>query len=350
MKYLSLFSGIGGFEIAIHNVFKEANPTGHTKDAVCVGYSELDKFAIQVYEHHFPTHKNLGNVTEITEWVIKELVEECGGIDLVVGGFPCQNLTSIARSNKRCNSDGLSGPKSGLFWNMINILTWIQKYQENKLNILIENNASMTNDNKQIITDTLKNIINNNIYITPLNGSDFGVQTRRRLYWTTWNVDICNITCTQKWDDVLFPIEECYNDLLSDTLVMNTDNKIYPNSNDKNAIIAIKRSETTWSMSETNILGRSRRQRYGGNSTINLKCSVPVLTVRNSASALLDYRINTDNQCLIRYIQPVEVERLFYIPDGWVSDICSKTRCQKLLGNTVIVKVIEYILQQMENK
>lgn len=194
MKYISLFSGIGGFEIAIHNIFPEA---------ICVGYSEVDKFAIKVvYEHHFPDHRNLGDVTEITEQAIKELVEGCGGIDLVVGGFPCQNLTSMARSNN-CNSNGLDGPKSGLFWNMINILTWIQRYQNNELNILIENNASMTTLNKQLITENLQNIFNNRVFVKLLNGSDFGVQARRRLYWTLWDIDTVNIVCHQTWNDVL---------------------------------------------------------------------------------------------------------------------------------------------------
>jgi len=54
MKYLSLFSGIGGFEIGISNVYP---------DAICVGFSEVDKHAIQVYTHHFPEHENLGDIT-----------------------------------------------------------------------------------------------------------------------------------------------------------------------------------------------------------------------------------------------------------------------------------------------
>jgi site-specific DNA-cytosine methylase len=39
-----LFSGIGGFELAIHSVFPNAE---------CVGYSEIDKYAIKTYRKHF---------------------------------------------------------------------------------------------------------------------------------------------------------------------------------------------------------------------------------------------------------------------------------------------------------
>ena len=65
MKYLSLFSGIGGFELAIQSVFPNAE---------CIGFSEIDKYAIQTYLKHYPEHKNLGSVTDINP--LQELVPE----------------------------------------------------------------------------------------------------------------------------------------------------------------------------------------------------------------------------------------------------------------------------------
>lgn len=87
MKYLSLFSGIGGFELGIQNAFKRKN-----QKAICVGYSEIDKHAIQIYQSHFSGHKNYGDVTSISE---KELPD----FELLVGGFPCQPF-SIAGNRK----------------------------------------------------------------------------------------------------------------------------------------------------------------------------------------------------------------------------------------------------------
>jgi site-specific DNA-cytosine methylase len=49
MNYFSAFSGIGGFELWIQRVLP---------DAKCIGYSEIDKFAIKTYSHHFPDHQN----------------------------------------------------------------------------------------------------------------------------------------------------------------------------------------------------------------------------------------------------------------------------------------------------
>lgn len=69
MKYLSLFSGIGGFELGIGPKHE------------CVGFSEIDKYAVQIYQKHFPEHKNWGDITKINE---NELPE----FELLVGGFP----------------------------------------------------------------------------------------------------------------------------------------------------------------------------------------------------------------------------------------------------------------------
>ncbi|MFK4991158.1 DNA cytosine methyltransferase, partial [Klebsiella pneumoniae] len=48
VTYISLFAGIGGFERGIGNM------------AQCVGYSEIDPFAISIYLSHFPNHTNYG--------------------------------------------------------------------------------------------------------------------------------------------------------------------------------------------------------------------------------------------------------------------------------------------------
>lgn len=75
IKYLSLFSGIGGFEYGISKVFGQ--------EAECIGFSEIDEYAISVYRRWYPTHPALGSVTDID-------TETLPDFDLLVGGFPCQ--------------------------------------------------------------------------------------------------------------------------------------------------------------------------------------------------------------------------------------------------------------------
>jgi len=76
IKVFSTFSGIGGFEKGI----LEATDG----KATFVGFSEIDRYAIQTYQKHFPTHHNYGDITSI-------VAEELPDFDLLVGGVPCQS-------------------------------------------------------------------------------------------------------------------------------------------------------------------------------------------------------------------------------------------------------------------
>ena len=68
-----MFSGIGGFELGICNSYQQP---------ICVGYSEIDKYAKQIYKKHWE-NKDYGDCTKI-RW------EEVEDFDMFVGGFPCQ--------------------------------------------------------------------------------------------------------------------------------------------------------------------------------------------------------------------------------------------------------------------
>ena len=52
MKYLSLFSGIGGFEYGIQQ-------SKYAEKMECIGFSEIDKYAKSIYRKHFPEHPDL---------------------------------------------------------------------------------------------------------------------------------------------------------------------------------------------------------------------------------------------------------------------------------------------------
>ena len=84
MTHGSLFSGIGGFDLAAHwmgwnNIF----------------HCEWNEFGQKVLKHHFPTSKSYNDITK-TDFSIHR-----GEIDILTGGFPCQPYsTSGLRKGK----------------------------------------------------------------------------------------------------------------------------------------------------------------------------------------------------------------------------------------------------------
>jgi len=73
MKHGSLFSGIGGFDLAVEwmgwdNIF----------------HCEWNPFSQKVLKHHFPNSKSYNDITK-TDFTIHR-----GTIDILTGGFPCQ--------------------------------------------------------------------------------------------------------------------------------------------------------------------------------------------------------------------------------------------------------------------
>jgi DNA (cytosine-5)-methyltransferase 1 len=329
MKYLSLFSGIGGFEIAIHNTFP---------DAECVGYSEVDKFAIQVYQHHFPTHTNLGDIRNITKEQLIETIHKAGGCDLVVGGFPCQNLSSLAHFSG--HNKGLQGQKSGLFTEMYRILRILKEVNPN-LHLIIENNASMTKQNQNEITEQLQSLFSD-IQCHHIDNATFGVQRRRRLYWTRYNISHTNPK-SQTWNDILTTKENAMKLQLTNKQISKNNLPISKQIIKQSFFVIPNENGICSKIPQYNI------QRHWWNlcrySITYDKC----IPITRQFNYIMDTRFGNDNEFIVRKISSNEMEKLFFLPDGWVSDMCSYSRCSLLLGNTVSVKVIEFLLESLKN-
>jgi len=78
MKFLDLFSGIGGFRLGLEQ-------HGHE----CVGFCEIDKYARQSYKaiHNTEGELEYHDITTVTDDQWRELN---GTVDIIAGGFPCQ--------------------------------------------------------------------------------------------------------------------------------------------------------------------------------------------------------------------------------------------------------------------
>lgn len=80
MQYISLFSGIGGFDLGFDQAGME-----------CVLQVEKDEKARAVLAHHWPNVPKMELVEDVTRESVRQLRIET--VDLICGGFPCQPIS-----------------------------------------------------------------------------------------------------------------------------------------------------------------------------------------------------------------------------------------------------------------
>jgi DNA (cytosine-5)-methyltransferase 1 len=103
VRYISLFSGVGGFELGLQGAGGKLGI-----DFECVGYAEIDKWAVQTYERHF-SHRALGDVQAIEPAALP-------AFDLLVAGFPCQPFSTAGAGL------GFADTRGTLFFDIARIL------------------------------------------------------------------------------------------------------------------------------------------------------------------------------------------------------------------------------------
>lgn len=107
MRALSLFSGIGGLDLA-------AEACGIETTAFC----EIEDFPVSILKKRWPDIPIYDDVRKIKG---SEIIERLGTVDVVHGGFPCQDL-SVAwkRAGLVC---GGGYTRSGLWYEMLRIIS-----------------------------------------------------------------------------------------------------------------------------------------------------------------------------------------------------------------------------------
>ena len=164
MKFLDLFSGIGGFRLGLQRA-------GHEP----VGWVEIDKFARQSYQAMYDTTGEW-TATDINKVTDEEWREFNGTVELIAGGFPCQSFSIAGKREGFLNKT-----KGTLFFEVARAVKQIKPRF-----VFLENVNGLLNHDKGNTFRTILNTFDElgyDVQWRVLNSKDFGVpQNRERVY------------------------------------------------------------------------------------------------------------------------------------------------------------------------
>lgn len=255
--------------------------------------SEIKNIAIKVTQYNYPNTIQIGDVNKIF-YKNGVLHTEKGDfkvkIDMVIFGSPCQSLSSAMKKDLRVGFSNME--KSGLFFSCYRVLKEVNpKY------FLVENVASMKNENRDIISSLL------GVEPIKINSSLVSAQLRNRYYWT----NVPNVT-----------LPDDKNILLQDILTSGyTDRK--------------KARALLVSDSRPLIDKEKMMHRY-----------------KKTGFTTIVYDIKNDDNS-IRYFNQTELERLQTVPEGYTKCL-TRNQAANVLGDGWTIDVIAHIFKQLKGE
>jgi len=337
MKFISLFSGIGGFDLAFERAGME-----------CVAVCEIDKNAQSVLRRHFPKAELFDDVRKVGK--------ETHGrktIDLVCGGFPCQDVSIAGRRA------GLAGERSGLWFEFARIIDEIEPRW-----VVIENVPGLLSSNKgqdfAVIVQWLAER-GYGVAWRVLDAQFFGVPQRRRRVFIVASFGNGSAT------EVLFESEGGERDntkIRSEGKTIATTFTIRSGKDGGGkGYLGFDDGAMTLGGQPQYLFDRQRSDEYGEGSE-----NVSTLSARDYKSAtdliLWEPRLQDGTPRIhesgivptlntaqggqrqsmvgVRRLMPIECERLQGFPDGWTDGQSDSARYRQL-GNAVAVPVVEWI-------
>ena len=300
LKYFSLFTGIGGLDMGLHELGAE-----------CVGFSEIKKTSIKIYQKHYPTHKCYGDITQLDFAKLPDF-------DVLTGGFPCQAF-SLA---------GLKQGFGGKTGKMIFYIYDLLKAKRPKWVVLENVKGLLVHEKGKTYRNVFKLLMSAGYKVRVLltNSLFYGsAQARERLIF------ICH-------RDEDFPRVQ---------LEVVDDSKRFRDIRDRDA----SHFHFVDMNKERNIAKIDQRDLYpfclvgGYDRVLTLTTAVSGGGGRNPS--LQQKIVEEDGQ--FRYLTELEAERLQGFPDGWTEGI-GKSMRWFALGNAVNCDVSRYLFKDYLKK
>lgn len=247
--------------------------------------SEIDKHAIKVSQKNYPGIIQVGDVCNLNSDSLPE-------IDLLIGGFPCQSISTLG------DGSGLNG-SSGLFYQYLRL-----KEEKNPKYFFLENVVG----NKEAIR-TVSDLVG----VEPVlfNSNLVSAQNRSRYYWT----------------NIPFVLPENKGIKLLDILDETPD-----------GTSVLSEARLRWLLSDKG--QECLKKRYASLDPEKASC----LTARSDASWNCNYVTRNEK---ITKLTCSEYEKLQTVPVGYTESVSSSQR-YKMLGNGWTVDVIAHIFQGLK--
>lgn len=332
INVLSCFDGISAGQVALE---RAGIPVRNY-------YSfEIDKYAIQVTQSHYPNTIQLGDIQEWKKWRNKIPVP-----DLIIGGSPCQGFSNAGRG---LNFDD---PRSKLFFVFVDIIKYYKKKNPSLLFLL--ENVRMKKEWQNVITEYM------GVEPVRINSALLSAQNRVRLYWTNFGeIEQPEDRCLYLKDVI---VDGEVNREKSYTIDANyfkggnprskfEDGKrqlVFEHQSQKRAMVKIRSLYLTDKEKVEMSIKKGAKTFASGKSEGNIQ--FPQTLDRKSLCLLANGTIGScrttnviDDGYGWRKLTPVECERLQTFEDNWTQGI-SDTQRYKCLGNSWTVDVIVHLL------
>ena len=313
---MDLFSGIGGFSLALRRAIGEEN-IGYT------GYSDIDKYANQVFKRRFPNAEKLGSVTDVQP---KDLPER---IDLITFGSPCQDFSIAGKRG------GIQANRSSLFFEAMRII----RAKKPKYFIFENVKGLFSSGGGEDFTIVLREIADSGYDggWELLNSRHYGVpQNRERIYLVGHLRGECRPKVfplrkrkqqIPKLSEQRIQQDKCHTNTLTARYEAGGAGSYIVENQQKGELNQIgtlgKDSEAT-RVYDSNGLSKTIKDGGGMGAKTGL------------------YKIGSK----IRRLTPVECSRLQGFPDDW-NDCCSDSQRYKQMGNSITVNVAEEIFRKL---
>lgn len=285
MTVLSLFDGMSCGQIALANTGVPVS---------CYYAAEIDKKAIAITQKNFPSTIQLGDVRTIRG-------RDLPPIDLLIGGSPCQDFSSLNNKGRA----GLDGEKSQLFYEYLRLKEELQPTF-----FLLEN---------VVVEERWKHLMTRLLGVPPIkiNASLLCAASRNRLYWSNIATEFTHPNLFgESWPIIQHPADKGL--LLKDVI-------------DSGYVTRDKHSCLTTECGSRLTRKEVARRIALGRRDYTLIHATP------------DCDYTTDDY---RTINIREMERLHGLPSGYLSGL-SQRAAGILVGNGWAVPVIEHLFKPL---